>query len=137
LKIRYKRPDNKNALSLIEAAKKDMEFTLSMEVSEASGPTIVRNIHECFRKLGDALLIMQGIESEDHVAPIRELMKVKAETARPISLLDNLRRMRININYYGYKPSLDEVKEAISIAKSVFEPLLKAVSEKAHRTRKI
>jgi hypothetical protein len=130
LKIRYKRPDNKNALSLIEAARKDMEFTLSMEISESSGPTIVRNIHECFRKLGDALLIAQGIKSEDHVAPLKELMKVKADTTRPISLLDNLRRMRININYYGYKPNIDEVKEAISIAKSVFEPLLKAVSEK-------
>ena len=130
MNIRYKRPDNKNALSLIEAARKDMEFTLSIEPTENSGPTIVRNIHECFRKLGGALLIAQGIESEDHVAPIKELMKVKAETSRPISLIDNLRRMRININYYGYKPNLDEVKEAISIAKSVFEPLLKAVSEK-------
>lgn len=130
MKIRYKRPDNKNALSLIEAARKDMEFTLSMEISENSGPTIVRNIHECFRKLGDALLIAQGIGSEDHVAPLKELMKVKADTTRPISLLDNLRRMRININYYGYKPNLDEVKEAVSIAKNVFEPLLKAVSEK-------
>lgn len=130
MKIRYRRPDNKNALSLVKAARKDMEFTLSMEPTEASGPTIVRNIHECFRKLGDALLIAQGIESEDHVAPLKELMKIKAETSRPISLIDNLRRMRININYYGYKPNLDEVKEAISIAKSIFKPLLKAVSEK-------
>ena len=130
MKIRYKRPDNKNALSLIEAARKDMEFTLSIEPTEDSGPTIVRNIHECFRKLGDALLIAQGMESEDHVTPIKALMKVKADTLRPISLIDNLRRMRININYYGYKPNLDEVKEAISIAKTIFKPLLKAVSEK-------
>jgi len=130
LKIRYKRPDKKNALSLIEAAKRDIKFTLSIEPSEESGPTIVRNIYECFRKLGDALLIAEGIESEDHVAPIKELIKIKAETLRPISLVDNLRRMRININYYGYKPSLDEVNEVISIAENVFEPLLKAVTEK-------
>ena len=130
MKIRYKRPDKKNALSLIEAAKRDIKFTLSIEPSEESGPTIVRNIYECFRKLGDALLIAEGIESEDHVAPIKELIKIKAETLRPISLVDNLRRMRININYYGYKPSLDEVNEVISIAENVFEPLLKAVTEK-------
>ena len=130
MKIRYKRPDKKNALSLIEAAKRDMDFTLSVEPTEESGPTIVRNIYECFRKLGDALLIAEGIESEDHVAPIKELMKVKADTSRPISLVDNLRRMRININYYGYKPNLDEVKEAISIAQSIFKPLLKSVKEK-------
>ncbi|MEW5897328.1 MAG: hypothetical protein AB1668_06555 [Nanoarchaeota archaeon] len=130
MKIRYKRPDNKDALSLVEAARKDMEFTLTIEPTEASGPTIVRNIHESFRKLGDALLVAQGIESEDHVAPIKELMKIKAETLRPINLLDNLRRMRINVNYYGYKPNIDEVKEAISIAKSIFEPLLEVVLKK-------
>jgi len=129
LKMRYKRPDKKNALSLIEAAKRDMKFTLSIEPTEESGPTIVRNIYECFRKLGDSLLIAKGIVSEDHVAPIKELMKVKAETLRPISLVDNLRRMRININYYGYKPSLAEVKEVISIGKSIFDPLIKKIIE--------
>lgn len=130
MKIRYKRPDKKNALSLIEAAKRDMEFTLSMEQTESSGPTIASNIYECFRKLGDALLIAQGIESEDHVLPIKELTNIKADTLRPINLIDNLRRMRININYYGYRPNLSEVEEVISIAKSIFQPLLKSILEK-------
>ena len=43
MKIRYKRPDKKNALSILEAAKRDMTFTLSMQLTEQSGPTIVRN----------------------------------------------------------------------------------------------
>jgi len=128
--LRIRRPDKKNALSLIQAAGKDMKFTLSIPPTEASGPTVVRNIHECFRKLGDALLIAQGIESEDHILPIKELMKLKAETSRPISLLDNMRRLRININYYGYRPNLDEVIDAISIAKSIFKPLKDVVLEK-------
>jgi hypothetical protein len=42
-------------------------------------------------------------------------------------LMDNLRRLRHDINYYGYKPKLEDV---ISIAKSVFNPLLRAVKEK-------
>lgn len=127
MKIRYKRPDKKNALSIIEAAKRDMRFTLSMEPTEESGPTIVRNIYECFRKLGDALLAAKGVESEDHVEPIKELLKLKVETVRSINLIDNLRRLRHNVNYYGYKPNLIEVKDVISIARSCFEPLLKAI----------
>lgn len=130
MRIRYKRPDKKNALSLIEAAESDMRFTLSIEPTEGSGPTIARNIYECFRKLGDALLIAKGLESEDHVAPIKELMQIKVETSRPLNLVDDMRRLRININYYGYKPNLAEVNGVISIAKSIFEPLLKAVKEK-------
>jgi len=128
--MRYKRPDRKNALSIINAAEKDMKFTLSIEPTEASGPTIVRNIYECFRMIGDAILISKGIESEDHIAPINELTKIKVKTDRPINLVDNLRRLRHNINYYGYTPKLQEVKDTISIAKSIFQPLLNCIKDK-------
>ena len=127
---RYKRPDKKNALSILEAAKRDMEFTLSLELTENSGPTIVRNIYESFRMLGDSLLVLEGIESIDHITPIKELMKIKVKTMRPINLLDNLRRLRHNINYYGYRPNLIEIKDVISIAKEIFEPLFNAIREK-------
>ena len=128
--MRYKRPDRKNALSILDAAERDMKFTLKLELTEASGATIVRNTYECFRMLGDALLVSKGFESEDHITPIKELLKVKADTKRPINLIDNLRRLRHNINYYGYKPKLDEVKDVISIAKSSFQPLTSAVRKK-------
>jgi hypothetical protein len=127
---RYKRPDKKNALSICEAARRDMIFTMTIKATEESGPTIVRNIYECFRMLGDALLVAQGVESEDHIAPIRELLKIKVATSRPIDLIDNLRRLRHIINYYGYKPALIEVKDAISVAESCFEPLYKEVLRK-------
>lgn len=120
-------PDKKNALSLVEASKKQIGFTLKLKPSEESGPTIVRNIYESFRMLGDALLISKGIKSEDHILPMRELLKVKVKTERPINLIDNLRRFRHNINYYGYHPSLSEVYDTLSIAKSCFNPLYKEV----------
>ena len=128
--MRYKRPDKKNAMSILEASQRDMEYTDSLEVSENSGPTIVRNIYECFRMLGDSVLVAEGIESEDHITPIKELMKLKLNTDRPINLIDNLRRLRHNINYYGYKPALEEVKEAKAIAKSLFEPIRNEVLKK-------
>ena len=125
--IRYKRPDKKNAMSIIEAAKRDMRFTLSLKSTEESGPTIVRNIYECFRMLGDALLVAKGLESTDHIVPINELLKIHVFTKRPIRVIDNLRRLRHNINYYGYVPNLAEVNDAISIAKACFQPLVNEV----------
>ena len=116
--IRYKVPDKKNALSIIEASKKDMNFTLSLKSSEESGTTIVRNIYECFRMLGDALLVIKGIKSEDHIEPIKALLDLKIDTSRSLNLIDNLRRLRHNINYYGYKPSRLEAEDALSIAKA-------------------
>jgi uncharacterized protein (UPF0332 family) len=128
--LRIKRPDNKNALSLIESAKKDMKYTLSLEINEQSASTIVRNIYESFRKLGDAILTHKGIESQDHVAPIKELMAIKVNTTRPVNLLDNMRRLRHNVNYYGYNPKIIEVVNVVSLAKDLFEPLTKEIEKK-------
>ncbi|MBU0758400.1 MAG: hypothetical protein KKF44_10105 [Nanoarchaeota archaeon] len=125
--MRYKKPDRKNAQIIIDAATKDMKYTLTIEPTKESGSTIIRNIYECFRMLGDALLTSKGIESEDNFTPMQELLKVKVTTDRPINLISNLRRLRHNINYYGYIPSLDEVLDVIDIAKNTFEPLLKEI----------
>ena len=127
---RQKHPDKKNAGSIVDASLKQMKYTLTLESNDNSAFNIIRNIYECFRMLGDALLITQGIESEDHLAPIHELLKIRVETPRSITLVDHLRRMRHNINYYGYKPGLAEVKDAISIAETTFQPLLKEVKNK-------
>ena len=124
--IKYKVPDRKNALSIIDASKRDMNFTLSLKPSEISGTTIVRNIYESFRMLGDAILVAKGIKSDDHVTPVQELLKLKVTTSRPIYLIDNLRKLRHNINYYGYSPKLIEVEDVISLAKRGYDPLLHA-----------
>lgn len=127
--MRYKRPDRKNALSIIQAAENDMKFTLTLPVSESSSATVIRNIYESFRMLGDAMLTEKGFKSEDHIAPIKELLNLKIETKRPLNLIDNMRRLRHNINYYGYKPKIEEANEAISIAKSLFNPIVKKIKE--------
>lgn len=125
--IRYKRPDNKDALSLLESARREMKYTLTIPLTEESGATIIRNIYECFRMLGDSLLVKQGIESQYHIMPINELMKIKISILRPINLIDNLRRLRHNVNYYGYKPKLEEVRDFLDFAKKCFVSISKEV----------
>ena len=126
---RQKHPDKKNAGSIVDASLKQMKYTLTLESNDNSAFNIIRNIYECFRMLGDALLITQGIESEDHLAPIHELLKIRVETPRSITLVDHLRRIRHNINYYGYTPKKEEADDAISLAKACFEPLFNAVKK--------
>ena len=130
MKMRYKRPDKKNALSLVEGAKKEMDFTLTLKVSEASGATIVKNIYECFRMLGDALLVARGIESEDHTAPIKEITEFSVKTEKPLNLIWNLKRLRHNIHYYGYRPNVADAEDVLAIAKAIFQPLYDAVKKK-------
>ncbi|MDP1695864.1 MAG: hypothetical protein Q8L29_03055 [archaeon] len=126
---REKHPDRKNAMSILEASSRQMRYTLTLESNDNSAFNIIRNIYECFRMLGDALLVSRGKLSEDHVEQIRVLENLRIQTERPIRLVDNLRKMRHNINYYGYNPKKIESDDAISLAKACFESLLKAVKE--------
>ena len=118
--MRKIKPDIQNAFSLIGAAKQQMDFTLSLPVDSRSAATITRNIYECFRMLGSAILLSKGIKAEDHVLPITEISNVKINSTRPISSVQNLRNLRHNINYNGYNPTNAEVNDAISIAKECF-----------------
>jgi len=123
--IRYRRPDIKKALSLIQIAKSDFQFTSTIDVSDLSANTIIRNVYESFRMIGEALLISKGIQSEDHVLPIKELTNLKVRLSRPLIYLDHLRRLRRNINYDGYRASKEQAGDALNFAKEAFEIIRK------------
>lgn len=126
---RFKHLDRKNALSILQAAEREMKYTLSLEITDESAFNIIRNISECFRMIGDASLVSKGIASQDHIEQIKELEKMPVKTERPIMLLDTLRKLRHNINYYGYIPSKTEAEDSISIAKICFYPLLEFIKK--------
>ena len=126
---RIKHNDKKNALSIVNAAEREMHFTLKQAVTEESAFNIIRNIYESFRMLGDARFVSKGIVSQDHVEQIRELETIQVKTERPIKLIDTLRKLRHNINYYGYIPTKREAEDAISIAHACFLPLLKEIKK--------
>jgi len=119
--MRTKRIDNKDALSLLEEANNQMIFTIKMPISVESSFNIVRNVYECFRMLGDALLISKGLESTDHIEPIKAIIEIKdINTKRSLNVLDNMRIMRHNINYNGYSPTIKETEDVIDFAKLCF-----------------
>jgi len=123
--IRYKKPDKNKALSLIKSAKSDFAFTLTLSISDNSANTIIRNIYESFRMIGEALLISKGIQSEDHVLPIKELIDLNIKTSRPLGFLDQLRKIRRNINYYGYKSTKQEAEDILDFGKQYFDLIIK------------
>lgn len=126
MNMRIKHPDKKNALSIITAAERELRYTFTLSINDESAFTIIRNVYECFRMLGDARLVAQGIVSQDHVEQIRELENIPVQTERPLRLIDSLRRLRHNINHYGYIPTNAEAVDALSIARACFYPPFRA-----------
>ena len=131
--MREKHPDKKNAQSILDASERQMKYTLTLAPTDESAFNIIRNIYECFRMIGDALLVSIGKKTEDHIEQIRILESIDVTTERPIMLIDNLRRMRHNINYYGYSPKKIESEDAISLVKSCFYKLLSKVKEEVSK----
>lgn len=121
--MRIKKPDKKNAQSIIESVKSELEFTLTLPINEASASTIARNLYEIYRKLGDAMLVAEGIESSDHIEPINRLINLDIDTKRPLALIDNFRRTRHNINYQGYQPSIEEVEDMLDFTNKCFNTI--------------
>ncbi|MDD9953895.1 MAG: hypothetical protein OXR66_06180 [Candidatus Woesearchaeota archaeon] len=125
--MREKQPDKKNARSMLEAANRDMRYTLSLEVSEDAAATIARNIYECFRMLENALLMGRGVVADDHIEQIRALLVLDVETSRPLGAIEKLRKLRHNVNYNGYTPTMAEVHDALDVANACFHPLSKQI----------
>jgi uncharacterized protein (UPF0332 family) len=116
-------------MSILAASRKDMEYTKTIIVNGASASTIIRNVYESFRMLGDALCVARGKESKDHITSIEEIYTIRADTPRPLRTIDNQRQLRHNINYYGYQPTMAEAEDVMSFARSCFDILAKAIEK--------
>ncbi len=130
--IRKRVPDKFKAQSMIVAAEMEIKFTRTINPAQESASTIVRNIYEAFRMLGDALLLIHGKEASGlnhHEEMINELFTLKVDTKRPMQILLNLKNLRNRVNYQGYIPTLEEVKDARSIVESCFDPIIKKIKE--------
>ena len=128
---RQRIPDKEKAKSLTASAKKDYEYTLTLEINDNSANTIIRNIYESFRMLGEAILTIKGIEFTDHIECIKELINLDIKIKRPAQILDYLRKTRHRINYYGYIAKKDEAEEIISMAKDLFLEFYEEIEERA------
>jgi hypothetical protein len=124
-----KQPDKQRAESIIKSSLNDIKFILKITPKEESASIIVRNIYESFRMLGESILIKKGIKKINHINSINELIKLNLNTKKPLNLLENLMRLRNNINYNGYRANLFEAKDTILLAKTCYLPLLNKVKK--------
>ena len=96
---------------MVDAAEREMSYVLKQEMREEAAATLVRAMYECFRQLGDALLLARGFEAKDHHVMIDEVLHMNVDTPQPLIVLDRLRRTRMKINYEGYFPSKAELDD--------------------------
>jgi uncharacterized protein (UPF0332 family) len=113
-------PDKRKAEGFVLMAKSDLNIALQLSKFPGSENLIIRNIYECFRMLGEAILFSKGMKSSDHVLPINEVISFAEKQGINMKILDSLRRLRHNINYYAYAATKKEAEEVVKVAKENF-----------------
>ncbi len=134
--IRDRVPDKFKSQSMLKAAEIDITFLKTLKPAQETAQTIVRGTYENFRILGEALLLIRGKEAtgtDHHNDMINELLLISVKTTRPVQSLLNLKAIRNRVNYQGYIPSLEEVKDSISMIDSLFNPLVDAIKKEIER----
>ena len=119
--ITRRTPDKAKAKGMVTAAELDMGFISGLPIAINSAQSIIRGIYENFRILGDALLTAQGFKAEGidhHTQMMDALVKLNIKTARPLFLLNDLKRIRHQINYNGYIPTEKDLRYVIELKES-------------------
>lgn len=128
--LRTVQPDKKRAASMIEAAEREMDYVVHQAMKAEAAATLVRAMYECFRMVGDALLLARGFEAKDHHVMIDEVLHMDVETPQPLVVLDRLRRTRMKINYEGYFPTKEELDDFHSFSRACWQPVLTAAKKR-------
>jgi len=128
------KPDKAKARSLLAAATQDIRTAKELSVHEHTARTIVRNVYEAFRMLGEARLALAGIKSADHDTQIQEILRLDIATSPPLRTLEHLKQLRHAINYKGYQPDPEEVKEALLLAQKVFSQCHSTITQECEKS---
>jgi uncharacterized protein YutE (UPF0331/DUF86 family) len=131
-KIQKRSPDKPMAKSLVEAAESTTGEILKLELNERTSGIIFRETYESIRQLGDAIWWLRGYKPKDHEVSIEVLKEEKITNPVMLNKLDGFRDIRNNLNYRGYRVSVQKTEEILRFwnecGKEILEKLKKEVS---------
>ncbi|MBI2670652.1 hypothetical protein HY498_01780 [Candidatus Woesearchaeota archaeon] len=120
-------PDINIANSLIQVAKITANSVLEIPLKESNAIVIFRELYEVLRQIGDAKLWKMGYEARQHEPSIKVLMDVKIKNSFVLNNLDRFRMIRNDMNYRGFKPTLNQSQEILDFWKKYGKEFLEWV----------
>jgi hypothetical protein len=121
--------DERLANLLIKESFDRLEFVKSLKLDEKNAKYIVENIYDILRELIEAKLALNGFKSYSHEATILFLKKFPEFKESEIRFMDNLRKIRNGIKYYGKDIKINETRKVIDFSRFIL-PKLKSLVKK-------
>ena len=110
------------AKSLINGAKKDLEFLEKLKIDDNSSRKIMTNYYDTLRSILEAISALDGFKVYSHEA-FTFFLKEKNEEVLAVKF-DRFRQIRNKINYYGKDITVGETKENIKEIKRMIQILI-------------
>ncbi len=111
--LRKRQKDVDKIKSMINSAEVNAKVTKEINLTENSATLIFREIYESIRQLGDAKLWYLGYEPLNHEVSMEILKEFNIKERVKLNSLDRLKKIRHDINYRGFRASVQQAEEIL------------------------
>lgn len=100
-----------------------LRFVKGLKLDDENARYIVENTYDVIRCLIEAKFALEGFKSYSHEATILFLKRFPEFKDSEIRFLDELRKIRHGIKYYGKNVELDQAKKVLDFSDSILPKL--------------
>jgi hypothetical protein len=111
--LRIRQKDLEKIKSIINSAEVNAKVTQEIKINENTATLIFREIYESIRQLGDAKLWLNGYEPLNHEVSMEILKEFDIKDKVKLNSLDRLKKIRHDINYRGFRSSVEQSEEIL------------------------
>ena len=120
------------AEALIKSSEKSLRNIRRTKIDGLNAESIISDIYDIMRELIEAKLAFGGYKSYSHEATILFLKKFPTFNEYEMNFLDNLRKIRNGIKYYGKEANVESALKTLNFMNSVL-PKLKSLVKDAEK----
>jgi hypothetical protein len=111
--LRNRQKDLEKIKSIINSSEVNSIVTKKIKLNENTATLIFREIYESIRQLGDAKLWILGYEPLNHEVSMEILKEFDIKNKVKLNSLDRIKKIRHDINYRGFRASIEQAKEIL------------------------
>ncbi len=111
--LRIRQKDLGKIKSMTNSAEVNVKVVQTIKINENTATLIFREIYESIRQLGDAKLWILGYEPLNHEVSMEILKESNIKDKVKLNSLDRLKKIRNDINYRGFRASIQQAEEIL------------------------
>ena len=127
--VRKQARDTALANALIKSSEKSFKNIKRIKIDELNAESVISDSYDIMRELIEAKMALDSYKSYSHEATISFLKKFDNFNEKEIVFLDNLRKIRNGIKYYGQEANEENASNVVKFMTSILPKLKKLLED--------